>query len=156
VKLLRALLPVLLIAACSTQRGADVLDVELRRLDGGATTLDTVADGPTVVNFWASYCKPCVREMPELEKVASRHPDVRFVGVNAMDEPDRVTEMVGQTGVSYDIWLDENGDAMVAAGVRSLPGTLILKDGDVVYTKIGEITAGELEDALREAGVAAP
>lgn len=131
---------------------AELLGVELETLDGAAISLAAADEGVVVVNFWASYCKPCIREMPALQRVAEAHPEVRFIGVNALDEPELATELVAQTGVTYEIWLDAQGDAMRAAGVRSLPGTLVLDDGAIVYTKLGEISESELTQALRDAG----
>jgi thiol-disulfide isomerase/thioredoxin len=137
--------------ACSSAgpRAADtLLAVPLETIDGAGVQLADVGDDLVVVNFWASYCKPCIREMPALQRVADAHPQVRFIGVNALDERELAEQLVAETGVRYEIWLDSRGDAMRAADVRSLPGTLILYGSTVVYVKLGEISEAELADAL--------
>lgn len=139
----------LLLLGCSGAGGAELLGIEMTGMDGEPKTLAAV-DGVAVVNFWASWCKPCVKEMPMLQDVADENPEVRFIGINVVDEPEKVQKMVAQTGVRYEIWLDTNGDAMVTAGVRSLPGTLVVVDGEVVFTKLGEITRDELVNEISQ------
>jgi thiol-disulfide isomerase/thioredoxin len=154
-RVLRYLLVVALfgVAGCSQSESSGALGaVLLRDVDGVEVSLDDVDDELVVVNFWASYCKPCIREMPALQAVSEEYPAVRFIGVNALDEKSVATEMVAETGVEYDIWFDERGEAMTAAGIRSLPGTLIIDGGQVVFSKLGEISEEELTEALDAAG----
>jgi thiol-disulfide isomerase/thioredoxin len=151
VKLLRFLLPALLLAGCVSSGSSGLMSVELENLKGDKVSLLEADSGVVVVNFWASYCKPCLREMPALEQAFRADNEVRFIGVNIADEPERVQQMIEKTGVSYEIWLDHRGDAMVEAGVRSLPGTLIIKDGEIVYKKIGEITSSEITSEIQKA-----
>lgn len=138
--------------------------VDLAGDDVGATTLPGLGDGaedvalagyrgrPLVVNFFASTCAPCVREMPALESVHQAAGDeVSFVGVAVNDRPDDALELAGQTGVTYDLASDPQGEFFTACGATLLPTTLVLDaDGEVVARLTGEITADELVERLAD------
>ena len=105
-----------------------------------------------VVNFWASWCPPCVEEMPELEKLQWEfsNQNVLFVGI-AIDSPSNVREFLKKTPVSYPIAIGGmDGSAMYKAlgnTQSALPYTVVLSpSGKVLDTKLGKID----EDALRK------
>lgn len=141
-----------LLAGCgpSNDEGFAAGSIELAGLDGQLTSVETLAsDDVAVVNFWASYCKPCVRELPELQRVADDlNGDVVVVGVNAMDEPERARAMFQELDVTFPSLLDTNGQAMAAAEVRTLPATFIVQNGEVLWAHTGETTRDELVAAL--------
>lgn len=130
-----------------------------------ATTLDCLGKGParsvnagdgrpTVVNLWASWCAPCVREMPLLQRVADRAgDDVRFVGVDIEDEDASAAGLLQATGVRYDQYADPDGDVRRAVRAVGLPVTLVFDaQGREVDRRVGEVTGTWLEDALARAG----
>ena len=81
---------------------------------------------PTVVNLWASWCAPCVREMPLLQGTADRAGDaVRFVGVDIEDEEASAASLLEATGVRYDQYADPEGDVRSAVRAVGLPVTLV-------------------------------
>ena len=122
--------------------GDDAADVDLAELRGV----------PVVVNFWASTCAPCVREMPALESVhQAAGDDVAFVGAAVNDRVDDAHELAEETGVTYPLVADAAGSFFVDAGATLLPTTLVLdQEGTVVRRLVGEITAEELVDVLAE------
>lgn len=131
----------------ATQR-AGVLDTELTTFDGAAVRLGSFADGaPLVVNFFASWCGPCVREMPGFEAVHGRRgDDVRFVGVSLQDTPAAAKTLVEQTGVSYDVVRDDDGELFRAVKGFAMPTTVFIDaDGRVVEVHGGELSERDLE-----------
>jgi thiol-disulfide isomerase/thioredoxin len=120
----------------------EVPDIALDRLDGeGQLSLADYRGQAVVVNFWGSWCGPCVDEMPDLQRVhASLGDDVAFVGVNVRDQRDNALELVEQTGVTYDLATDTDGALVRVLGVTTFPTTLIvLPDGsiaDASYTAL--------------------
>jgi thiol-disulfide isomerase/thioredoxin len=134
--------------------GGDVGTAVLPGLGDGAEAVDLAAlrGSPVVVNFWASTCPPCVREMPALEAVhRAAGDDVAFVGVAVQDRVDAALELAAETGVTYALAADPRGELFTGAGAVLLPTTLVLDaDGEVVRRLSGEITVAELTDVLAE------
>lgn len=114
----------------------------------GAGTISVGAPSarPTVLNLWASWCGPCREEMPEVQRFATSHPDVRVVGVAINDSPDAAVEFATEVGVRFPLGIDQGDRVADAHGVTGLPMTLILdRRGRVAATWAGPITAADLE-----------
>jgi thiol-disulfide isomerase/thioredoxin len=109
------------------------------------------AGRPLIINIWASWCAPCIKEMPELQRFAAQQGDngVQVVGI-ALDDADAVRTFLEQVPVSYPILLDTPGPA--DAGVRLgnpkgvLPySVLVSEDGRLLKQRIGPFVDGEIE-----------
>lgn len=135
-------------AARDADPGANLLDIELSDLDGAPVRLEALVAGkPSVVNFFASWCGPCVREMPDFEAVHSRRgDDVQFVGINLQDSPAAARELIEQTGVTYDVAQDDRGELFRAMGAVSMPTTVFLDAaGAIVDIHGGELSRRDLD-----------
>lgn len=123
--------------------------------DGPARPVNAGDGRPTVVNLWASWCAPCVREMPLLQRTADRAGEaVRFVGVDIEDEDASAASLLEATGVRYDQYSDPEGNLPSAVRAVGLPVTLVFDaQGRQVARRLGEIKGSWLDDALRKAGV---
>ncbi|MBU6437824.1 MAG: TlpA family protein disulfide reductase [Betaproteobacteria bacterium] len=125
---------------------------QLKAPDGQAFRAGALTGRPVIVNFWATWCPPCVEEMPELDRFAKTQPGVALVGV-AIDNPSNVREFLRKTAVSYPIALAglEGTELMRDLGntAGGLPFTLVLdRNGKVVFSKMGKTDAAELQQAL--------
>jgi thiol-disulfide isomerase/thioredoxin len=121
-------------ADAAVREGAKVPNVVFERLDGsGAISLAGLAGRPTVVNFWASTCTPCLREMPLLERLHQEYGDrVSFLGVDTSEGADAGRVMVERTGVTYDQASDPQGEHVTHFGATQLPNTVVITaDGTV-------------------------
>ena len=125
---------------------------------GPARSVDAGDGRPTVVNLWASWCAPCVREMPLLQRTADRAGTaVRFVGIDIEDERDSAASLLAATGVRYEQYDDPDGEVRSAARAVGLPVTLVFDArGREVARRFGEIRGSWLDDALRTAGAPLP
>jgi thiol-disulfide isomerase/thioredoxin len=107
---------------------------------------------PLVVNFWASWCGPCLEEMPAFQQVAEEtRDDVAFLGVDTRDAPGPAQEFVEDLGITYDLAVDP--DYAFAADVRvfALPTTLFVDaEGTIVYRATTPLDADGLRAALAE------
>lgn len=107
---------------------------------------------PVVVNFWASWCPPCRKEMPALAATARRvGAEVAFVGIDANDQRSAALAFAAKTGVKYPLAYDANGTVAGDYGVRGLPTTFFVSaNGDVVGEQVGGMTAPRLRQLLKE------
>ncbi len=136
-----------------------VLDTTFEHFDGRVVRLADWEGTPMVVNFWASWCPPCVAEMGDaFEPVhAELGADVAFVGLNLEDDPDRAADVVDVTGVTYDLGRDPAGELFTGFGGFGMPTTIfIAADGAVVETHTGALSRARLERLIeRSFGIGA-
>ncbi len=132
--------------------GPPVPDLTFERFDGQEVSLDDYEGQHLVVNFWASWCPPCVAEMPDLEEVHQQHAgDVAFLGINTQDSPNAAQQLAERTGVSYDLAWDPEGDLFEAFEVFGIPSTfLVSPDGRIVHRHTGILTSAQLNELIDE------
>lgn len=107
---------------------------------------------PVVVNFWASWCVPCRREMPALEAIHQEFAGrVAFIGVNHQDRRDDALDLIAQTGISYPSVHDPQGEMALDYDLFGMPTTVfITADGRIAGRHTGELTETDLRDALED------
>ena len=145
----------LFIAACggsSTSSGSSgASSVQFSAADGSSTSLDQMKGTPLVVNMWATWCKPCVKEMPAFDEVASATSKVRIMGVNVADSAEDAAAFAAKLGVHYEQFTDPTGGLSDAFGVSGLPATAFIDaSGKVVEVHSGALTANELADLISQ------
>jgi len=106
---------------------------------------------PVVLNFWASWCAPCVKEMPLLERThKALGDDVRFVGVDGNDSRRLAVELMAKTGVTYRSGYDPDDAVFRRYRLRGRPTTVFIDAaGRIKGIHAGELKAGDLTDLLR-------
>lgn len=125
--------------------GEPAPDVAVPTFDGEQLRLSDLEGRPVVLNFWASWCAPCVAEMPAFEQVHQELGDqVTFVGINQRDQPEQAARLVRDVGVTYTLARDQEGRSFDAFGAFGMPTTVFIQaDGTVV-----EIVTGQLDEQL--------
>jgi cytochrome c biogenesis protein CcmG/thiol:disulfide interchange protein DsbE len=93
---------------------------------GPAVSLEALRGRPVVVNFWATWCGPCLQEHEVLQRAARDHAQVQFLGVVYDDEEARVGAFLSQYGSAYPSLLDVNGRTAIAYGVYGVPETYFI------------------------------
>ena len=132
-------------------------ELALPHLDNGAELrLETLRGRPVVVNFWASWCAPCRRELPALEAFARQHsgPDaVQVLAVNVGEAATQVRSFLDEAGVSdLRVLLDTDSRANAAWGAFALPASFLIdRAGRIRAVRTGEITTADLERWLAQA-----
>ena len=118
INVLNASAPAVPEGVAMAQRGQPLPEVPVRDLDGAVVDLrQAMAGRPTLVNVWATWCAPCLKEMPDLQAFSAGQgaSGVQVLGV-ALDEADAVRAFVRSHGIEYPQWVDTPGAA--DAGVR--------------------------------------
>jgi thiol-disulfide isomerase/thioredoxin len=121
--------------------------------DGEVLPLSSVRGTPTDVNFWGSYCTPCLTEMPAFEEVYQdvSSDEVAFLGLAVADRTGEAIEMVEETGVTYPTGEDQDASVITLLEGVVLPTTVLLDaDGNVVARHSGELSAEELRTLLSD------
>lgn len=126
-----------------TLNAASAPDFNLRNLRGERVNLKTLlAKGPVLLDFWATYCKPCVKAMPKLQKIHEKYgkSGLTVLGVN-VDGPrgqNRVKPFLRARRVSFPIALDSDSAVMRRMQVNVLPTTLLITpDGEIALRQVG-------------------
>lgn len=126
----------------------------LSSLDGERVDVAGFRGRPLLVNFWATWCKPCRREIPLLIALRDEHADrdLEIVGI-AIDEMAPTRAMAEAEGIDYPVLVGEQEgiEAMVAFGAptTALPFTAAVnRDGQIVAGHVGELTREEAQDML--------
>lgn len=130
----------------------DPLDIEYTDVDGTTATLrERLGNQPLVVNFFASWCPPCVAEMPDFEAVSQDLEGVEFFGLAVTDRPEDASRIVEQTGITYPWSRDKLGDIAAGFGVTTMPSTLfIAPDGKITHIRPGAVDQDRLRDLIEE------
>lgn len=131
-------------------------DFELANFDGSTFRLSDHRGQIVVLNFWASWCDPCVSEMPMLNRVAEEYSggDVMIVGVNVWDTHDSAVQFIEDLDVAYPV-IEDNTSTSIAVefGLTGVPETFVINaEGEIATYFRGEFTnAQQIRDMVARA-----
>ena len=158
--LLAAVLPLLLLgllglalfvrgpSASPTTIGSVAPDFSLVDLDGNTVHLADLRGKPVIVNFWASWCGPCVDEFPLLQATAEEHADDGLVvlGIVYQDRSEAARAFMQQNGGTWQALMDPDDRVARAYNIFGPPETYFVgRDGTIVARHIGQLTAASLD-----------
>lgn len=111
--------------------GDSLPDLTFRTLDGKAVKLSDLKSKVTVINFWATWCGPCVKEMPSLQKLSSEYASkgLAVVGVNLDENPEAVlAPFLAKHAIKFRSFVDPSGALADRFAISGLPLTLVLDE----------------------------
>lgn len=125
-----------------------------RTVDGGSFDLDKQRGQWVLVNFFATWCPPCVQEQPELVALSERTSGrLQIVSVAAGDTAENVTKFFAERGGDWPVLVSDTDAASIDYGLIKLPESyLISPEGKVVEKFAGGITAEQIERRIATAG----
>jgi thiol-disulfide isomerase/thioredoxin len=129
--------------------------ISVERLDGSKLELDQLQGKVTVLDFWASWCGPCMKSLPEVIRLTKEfEEDVVFVAVNVDEAQQLVRANAAALDMVSNVAMDTNGVASKAYGASSIPFTVIIDRAGVVrnvFVGAGEDTPLKMREAIAKA-----
>jgi peroxiredoxin len=140
----------------SDEAEVEKADFTLTDLSGKSWTLSSLRGKVVLVNFWATWCPPCRKEMPDLDTLAHRFAKQGLIVLSLSDEDDhaKVAAYVSSHNINYPILLDLDGTTAKKFHVEGIPKTFIFdRSGKVAAQSIDMRTQGQFLAMLQQAGI---
>lgn len=120
-------------------------------LEGDTISLSDYRGRVVFVDVWATWCDPCVEEMPTLARAARRHPDAQFIGIDILDDKEKAEAFVRDHDIGFPIIFDPS--KRVVSQVHglfsgSLPASMFVDKGGHMFLNSHQFTLGQLETYL--------
>ena len=138
------------------QNNKSVPAIDVKKMDGTTfNTGDIKNDGkPIIINFWATWCSPCKRELNNIAEVYEdwvEETGVKLVAISIDDTRNmaKVAPYVNGKGWAYDVYIDPNGDFKRALGVNNVPHTFLVDGNGKIVWQHNSYSEGD-EDELLE------
>ncbi|MBO4666136.1 MAG: TlpA family protein disulfide reductase [Paludibacteraceae bacterium] len=136
---------------------AKLPSVTLRDIDGKSVNVATLADSgkPVILSFFATWCKPCIRELKAIDEVYDEWQEetgveIYVISTDQGQDVQKVKPMVDGFGWRYHVLLDPNGELKRAMNVQNVPHMFVIgKKGNTVYNHMGYTDGGENEIRLK-------
>jgi peroxiredoxin len=126
---------------------------KLETVDGQILNLSDLKGQFVILNFWATWCVPCVKEMPEFQKAhQSLNQKVKIIGINLAESKEQVNDYIRGKGYSFPILLDGYGNVSQEYEVLHLPVTFFITPDGVIREKIfgGGVTREMIEAKINQ------
>ena len=143
------------IMACTLAKAQTVQNFQLKNLENQTRSFaDLKGEKLTLLDFWASWCKPCLKAIPELNKIYAEYKSkgVEIIGINC-DGPRsmaKVAPLSQSLQIKYPVLLDINSEVMNNLGLLAFPTLLLVNsEGSIVWTHEGYVT-GDAEIIISE------
>ena len=129
--------------------GTDLSGLTFDLFAGGSGAISDYAGTPLVVNFFASWCPPCVREMSDFQEVFESLEGVAFLGLSQDQSPTDALDLVEATGVTYDVGWDLDLEVYEATGSIAMPTTAFVSPtGELLDTWAGVLDSDSLAERI--------
>jgi len=152
-KILIILITILVSSGITFSQERSLPNIEVKTLKGGSFNIQELEnDGkPMVISFWATWCKPCKKELNAIAEVYENWQDetgVKLIAISIDDtrSMSKVAPYVNSSDWDYDVYLDSNSDLKRAMGVSTVPHTFLINgEGKIVWNHKGYIDGDEEE-----------
>ena len=124
------------------EKGDKAPDFTAQLVNGETVKLSDYSDKIVLLNFWATWCPPCVNEMPAFERLKNDgDDDLVILCVNCMDDKATVDKFVQDNGYTFNIAYDEDGSIEMYYPTNGIPYTLVINKGEVAEIYVGAADA---------------
>ncbi len=129
-------------------------DLEAKCLDGSTFRLSDQAGKPVIINLWATWCGPCVKELPYFNKFYQEHPDAAVLAIHSGLVTEDVEAFLADKDWEFPITIDSEDEKLfgMLGGSQVLPQTIVInRNGEVIYNDSVSMTPEKLEELYEEA-----
>lgn len=146
------LLSTLLFVIPARQQASSLPDLTLESLTGETVQLKTFVGKPVVINLWATWCHPCLRELPLFVEMGNKYPEITFLFVNQKESREQITAFLEEHSLQLEhVLLDTGGQLATEFDVFGLPSTFFFdSQGNLVNAHTGEVSSVQLFNALTD------
>ena len=148
---MKKILMIAMMVVAAVALHAQLPNVQLKDIDGNTVQTGAISNNgkPIIISFWATHCKPCLRELKAIHEV---YPDWQdetgvkmiIVSIDSAQDANKVKPLVDGFGWEYEVLLDPNGDFKRAMNVQNVPHVFVLDGkGKIIYNHAGYVDGGE-------------
>ncbi|ANB57917.1 thioredoxin family protein [Anoxybacillus sp. B7M1] len=127
-------------------------DFALKTPEGQQIRLSDLRGKPVIINFWATWCPPCQKEMPDIEKFYKQYKDdveLLSVHLTSQDRRENLSPFMKKYGLTFPIVMDEKGEVLKLYNIQTIPTTYIIDGQGVIRKKvIGPMTYKQMQDII--------
>lgn len=116
--------------------GKKAVNFSLPNLSDKTVQLTDFRGSKVFLNFWASWCPPCRQEMPDIQKLANNHEDIKVVTVNSQEDKGTVLNFLMENKYNFTTLLDRDGEITSQYLIRGIPTTFIINEDGVIIKKV--------------------
>ena len=148
---MKKILMITMMVVAAVAMHAQLPNVQLKDINGNTVQTGSISNNgkPVIISFWATWCKPCLRELKAIHEV---YPDWQdetgvkmiIVSIDQTQDANKVKPLVDGNGWEYEVLLDPNSDFKRAMNVQNVPHVFVLDGkGKIVYNHAGYVDGGE-------------
>ena len=141
------------VSASSDSAGQKAIDFTLTDLDGKKVSLSDFKGKNVYINFWATWCPWCVKELPDIEKVYNEYKDKDLVilAVDLGESKDTVKSFINRNNYHFKALLDSGESVAQAYNVNSIPVSIFIdKNGNITVKRVGALSAEEMQAYVKQ------
>ena len=120
---------------------------------GKTTKLSDLRDKPVYLNFWATWCPPCVKELPHIQSKYEQYKDrIRFLAISVDSEQDAPAQFISSKGYTFTVGYGNEREISRAYNIEAIPASYIIgTDGTIKAQIVGSMDEADLESFLQKA-----
>src|SRR5205823_13002309 len=110
-------------------------DFELENVAGGKTKAADLKGKVSIIDFWATWCEPCIAEIPKFNQLHDQYPNIQVIGITVMSPHDDIKPKVQEVGMKYTVLVGNDDVADGFGGLIGFPTTFVVTKDWKIYTK---------------------